>query len=200
MIGMPGSNNNKEAMLYYLFMMADGEVSNNEKKIFNTICKELEIDNDVKKEVIKKSKELVDDTSDILSIIIDEKIDERLVGYGGAVGLELLMAVAVATLSDVSNRIRMVWNLVNLGYSDSFFSDEEKKIVNYLVDKWSVNPEVYQELVDTADTILALEKQKEWIISTFPEGSTRNKRKRNVDKTIKQLLDDVKLTIEEAAM
>ena len=175
-------------------------MSKNEKKIFNTICKELNIDNDVKKEVIKKSKELVDDTSDILSIIIEEKIDERLVGYGGAVGLGLLMAVAAAILPDVSNRIRIVWNLVNIGYSDSVFSDEEKKIVNYLVDKWSVNPEVYQELVDTADTILALEKQKEWIVATFPEGSVRNKKKRNINTIIKQLQDDIKLTIDEFAM
>ena len=28
-----------EAALYYLYMMADGEVSDGEKKVFNLICK-----------------------------------------------------------------------------------------------------------------------------------------------------------------
>lgn len=181
---------NKEAMLYYLYMMADGEVSNNEKKIFNTICKELNIDSDKKKSVIKRCKELVDGTDDILNIIIREKIDEE----AGQVGVMFLH------FRDISSSARIIWNLINLGYADSAFSDEEKRIVNYLIDKWSVDPEVYQEFADTVDTILALEKQKEWIASTFPEDSARNKRKRNLDITIKQLQDDVKLTIDELAM
>ena len=34
-------------------MMADGAVSDNEKNVFSTICKELEIDSDAKDSLIK---------------------------------------------------------------------------------------------------------------------------------------------------
>lgn len=185
-----GSNGNAEIMLYYLYMMADGEVSPNEKKIFNTICKELNIDNDVKNSVIKKCKEVVDDIENIFNIIVREKIDEE----AGQVGFMFFH------FKSTSNTARIIWNLVNLGFADSVYSDEEKKIVNYLIDKWSINLELYQEFIDTADTILALTKQKEWIVSAFSEESVRNKRKRDIDKTIKQLLNDVKITIDELAL
>lgn len=184
---MFGGNRNEEAMLYYLYMMADGEVANNEEKIYDAICKELGIDNDEKKSVIEKCKEFVDGTSDIFDILVREKIDEQ-VGQGWF------------GLRDASSLAQIIWNLVNIGYADSIYSDEEEKIVSYLVDKWSISSQVYQELVDTADTMLALTKQREWIASTFSKGGIREKKEKDVDSEIKQLLDDIKLTIEELTM
>lgn len=184
---MFGTNRNEEAMLYYLYMMADGEVSYSEEKIFDTICNELNIDNDEKNSVIEKCKGLVEGTENVFSIIVREKIDDQ-VGQGWF------------GLRNASSIARIVWNLINLGFADSNYSDEEKRIVNYLVDKWSVDSAVYQELVDTADTMLALTKQKEWIALTFPKGSIRDKREKDVDVEVMQLLDDVKLTIEEITM
>ena len=184
---MLGSNRNEEATLYYLYMMADGDVSYSEEKLFDEICKELNIDFDGKNAVIVKCRELTTGKADVFSIMVREKIDEHA-GQG------------LFGLRDASGLARVIWNLVNLGYADSFYSDAEKKIVSYLVDKWSVCPEVYQELVDTADTMLALTKQKEWITSTFPKGSIRDKKEKEVDSEIKQLLEDVKLTIQELTM
>ena len=59
---------------------------------------------------------------------------------------------------------------------------------------------MYQELIDTADTMLALSKQKGWIVSAFPKGSARDKRKKAVNEEITRLMDDVKLTVEELTM
>ena len=59
---------------------------------------------------------------------------------------------------------------------------------------------IYQEFIDTADTMLALTKKKAWIASVFPQGSIRDKKEKEVDLTVKQLLDDVKLTIQELTM
>ena len=36
-----GKRESVEALLYYLYMMADGEVTYSEEKIFDTICKEF---------------------------------------------------------------------------------------------------------------------------------------------------------------
>ena len=184
---MFGINRKEEASLYYLYMMADGNVTEKEKKIFNSICKELDVDKDEKKEVIKKCKGLVNGSDKILSILVNEKLDEQ-VGHG------------IFGLQNASSLARIIWNLVNLGYADSFYSEEEKGIVNYLVDKWSVSLDVYQEFVDTADTILALTKQKEWLIVTFQKDQVRDKKERDINSKIKRLLEDVKLTIEEITM
>lgn len=181
------NNQSSEAALYYLYMMADGEVSCSEEKVFDAICKELSIDNDTKNSIIEKCKDLTNDTSDVFSIIVREKIEEQ-VGRGW-IGS-----------SKASYLARTIWNLVNLGYAGSIFSEEEKRIVNYLKDKWAIDLEVYQEFVDIADTMLALTKQKEWLVSTLPNGSERDEQEKDIDTKIMQLQDDVKLTINELRM
>lgn len=184
---MYGDNYNAEAILYYLYMMADGEVLYSEEKIFDKICKELYIDADMKNSVIRKCKNLAVGKSDIFGIILKENLAQQ-------VGEEWYGSKDDASLA------RVIWNLISLGYADSNYSSAEKMIVNYLVNKWSVKREVYQELVDIADTVLALSKQKEWVFSMFPVGYMRDKKENALDFEINKLLDDVKLTIQELAM
>lgn len=186
---MFGNNKNEEASLYYLYMMADGNVSYSEEKLFDSICKDLNLDDESKKEIINKCKELSRESSDLFSVMVRERIDEEAsngwMGFGRR---------------DASSLARIIWNLVNLGYADSKYSGEEKKIVKYLVDKWSISQEVIQEFVDTADTILALSKQKEWIATTYGKGNVRDKKEKEVDAQINEMLEDVKLTIKEITM
>ena len=42
----------KEAALYYLYMMADGKVSESEEELFSILCKECEIGDKEKQDVI----------------------------------------------------------------------------------------------------------------------------------------------------
>lgn len=181
------NNTTEEGKLYYLFMMADGEVAYSEEKIFNQICKELEIESETKEKIIENCKDKVKESKDLFSVIVREKIDEEAGSnwFG---------------LRDASSLARIIWNLIDLGYADSTYSDEEKKIVNYLVNKWSVDEEILQEFVDTADTMLALSKQKEWLLSVFPKGLERDKKEKQMDEQIKEMLEDVKLTISELTM
>lgn len=180
-------SSSKEAALYYLYMMADGGVTCGEEKIFDIICGDLGIDDAGKELIIEKCRELIGGIG-ISVMLIKEKADEQIGQrwYG--------------ELKDASSLARIIWNLINLGYADTFYSEEEQKIVNYLVDKWSVSPEIHQELLDTADTMLALTKQKEWIASTLSAGTVRTGKEEYIDSQIEQLLNDVKLTIEELTM
>lgn len=184
---MFGTGKKEEAMLYYLYMMSDGEVSYSEEKLFNEICKELELDEDDKHSAIDKCKEIAKNPKAAFDVIMSEKFDEQ-VGQGWF------------GLKDASTLARILWNLVNLGYADSCYSQEEKKIVNYLIEKWNVDKEVYQEMVDTSDTMLALTKQKEWVVSTFAKGSIRDEKEKKIDSEINTMLSDIKLTIEELTM
>lgn len=177
-----------EAMLYYLYMVADGEVSYGEEKIFEEICKGLRIKEPDQQKIIDECKKLLSSKTDVYEIIVNEEIDEKA------------SKKRFLGLKNDSRLARIVWNLVNLGYADEVYSDEERKIVHYLVEKWSVNRDVYQEFIDTADTMLALYKQKEWLKSNFQNGSFRDKKEKEIDIKVKQLMDDVKLTIEEITM
>lgn len=183
---MLGLDQSKEAMLYYLFMMSDGEVSGSEKKLFTKICKEMKMDAEERKAVIDNCEKSIEYYENAFDMITGEDIDDKVgrgsFGFGS---------------KDASELARIIWNLVDLGYADTDYSENEREIVNYLVEKWEIKTEVYQEMVDTAETILALVKQKEWLDSTFPEDSLRKKK---IDSEIKTMLSDIKLTIDELTM
>lgn len=177
----------EEAMLYYLYMMADGEITENEEKIFKKICRELKVMADNRKKIIKDCNEYVKGESSVFDVIKKEKIDERA-------------GIAWRVRKDDTSLARMIWNLINLGYADSVYSDEEKEIVNHLVEKWSVEKEVYQEFIDAADTILALNNQKKWIEETFSDDDILDIKEKNIDSEINKIIKDVHLTIEELTM
>lgn len=190
---MFGSDCKGEAVLYYLYMMADGEVSYSEEKIFDEICRKLSLDTDEKNSVIEECKDFTEKEKEIYKVILREEIDKR----AGQHEMGWMMPFGGGMLKNASDLARIIWNLIKLGYADTVYSEEEKEIVNYLVDKWDISVEVYQEMIDIADTILALTKHKEWIGKAFSKGSVRDRKEKNIDIEIQKLIDDVELTINE---
>lgn len=199
-------NSHAEAALYYLYMMSDGEVSPGEKKMFNTICKELCINDDDKKEIIDECTKLAREYTDILGAIVDKVINENgeVMWKDNSEGTSIFKVFGNLFTQGYVYKAKVLWNLVNLGYADKVYSEPEQRIVRYLIDKWfddrSVGMEIYQEFLDTADTILALTKQKEWIKQTFSDTNDEKKKEREISNEIKQLLSDVELSIEELTM
>lgn len=100
----------------------------------------------------------------------------------------------------MSELAQVIWNLVRLGYADSMYSAEEKEIVNYLMDKWSIAPEVYQEFIDTAETLLSLKQYKSWISTAYTKKKIAEEKKKSIENEMQMLLDDVQLTINELTM
>lgn len=67
-----------QAKLYYLYMLSDGEASDNEKKLFTTICKELSIYADEKKSIIKECKNIpFDNIFDEIKGLAGEPVEEK---------------------------------------------------------------------------------------------------------------------------
>ena len=172
----------EEAGLYYLFMMSDGKLSDNEERIFDDICKKMEMSENEKQAVISHCREVSRNFKSIAAVIARERLDDDL------------------RVLNKSARTIIVWNLVNLGYADDCYSDEEKNIVGYLVKEWNIPEAVYREMVDVADTMLALSKQRDWLIATYSEGNARDKKEKEIEAEIESLVSDVKVTIEEQTM
>ena len=175
----------KEALLYYLYMMCDGEVSYSEEITFNTICAELRIEDQEIEEIISECEGFVQGSGKIIEIIKREE-------------LETSVGRKWPGMMNATHCARIIWNLVNLGYSDTQYSENEKEIVSYLVDTWGVDRDVFQEMIDTSETILALIKQKEWVFERFAnEKSERDDRVKKIDLEIDKMVEDIKITISE---
>ena len=74
-----------EAMLYYLYIMSDGVVSKSEVKLFDSICEEMSLDEDEKKEAVDQCKLMTKHNDNIFDIIMANSIDSGAgKGYFGA--------------------------------------------------------------------------------------------------------------------
>ena len=172
-----------ETKLYYLYMLADGDISYSEEKIFEKICEENGVISVERNIIIENFETETKKNSDMFDVLIKEKLDEKIPNV-----------CFVDAVKDALARI--IWNLVNIGYADGLYSEEEKRIVKYLVNKWNIPEELYLEFTDVADTMLALEKQRKWIHETF-EGKELDNKEKEIDLCIKELLEEVKISINE---
>ncbi len=184
----------KEPMLYYLFMASDGTISYKEEKLFDVICKDLDIDEEEKQEIITECEEALREESvafnHIKTLIPSKKANSS---YG-------ISSMYPLRFFDSFNKDRIIWNLINLGYADSLYSKSEKEICDYLVNEWEYSPELYREFIDIADTMNTLEEYRKWLLSALPESAERDNKERAIDIDIKSLQKDVQITIKEATM
>lgn len=172
----------KEAALYYLYMMADGKVSESEEELFSILCKECEIGDKEKQDVISICGKYKDE-EDILEVIKRERLENNIVG-------EFLFF-------DKKEAARLVWNLINLGYADGYYSEDEKEIVTYIAEKSLLDKGIVREFTDIADTMLALTKQKKWADSVMENPEEKRRKKKELSRDITKLSESVKIIIDE---
>lgn len=181
-------NRREQAKLYYLYMMSDGEVSSNEKKLFNTICKELSLDADDKKQVIKECEKA--GKEGLMCIEILKKNEKEEYSYTE-------LSIDLNGYISEKDKTSILWNLVNLGYADSCFTNVEKEVVDYLCKYWEVEKSLHREMIDVAETILALEKKKAWVEEKFSESELKQTKIKQIKKDIKYVQETIKTTISE---
>lgn len=181
-----------EAKLYYIFMLADGESTNEEQKKFDEICMVLEVDKRIKNEIIKFcSTKMIGYSSNFQEIktIIEEVLninkDRNIFN----------LSIIDTFLSD--HKARIIWTMINLGYSDNDFTQIEKSIIAYLVDIFELENVLYSDMLDSADTILALTERKDWVKNQkWSYDKTHSELVRTDDK-IKQIYKNVQVNIDE---
>ncbi|MGE9883318.1 hypothetical protein [Blautia obeum] len=177
-----------QAKLYYLYMMSDGDVSDGEKKLFDKICKELYLDADDKKRIKQECAE-ISKNEGMTCIEVIEKNAEESYMYG-TLDIDLDKYV-----SD-DDKAKIIWNLVNLGYADTHFTIDEREVVDYLREYWEIPDNLYQEMIDVAETCLALEKHKLWI-EGLPDTDYKLEKMKQVKKDLKHVQETILTTISE---
>lgn len=177
-----------QAKLYYLYMMSDGDVSENEKKLFNSICKDLYLDADDKKEVLKECKNIASEDGMNCIEVLEKNADTDYIM--GDLDLDLSKYVTE------EDKAKILWNLINLGYSDEHFTTDEMEVVDFLREYWEIPDVLYNEMIDVAETCLALVKHKEWV-EKLPESEYKLNKIKQIKKDLKNTQENIKITISE---
>lgn len=183
-------NHRQQAKLYYLYMMSDGDISDNEKRLFNTICKKLQLDANDKKNIMAECKEITDEEGlNCIQVIRKNAKEPHIFG---------VLDIGLTGYASDKDKAIILWNLINLGYSDALYSSQEKETVDFLRKYWEIPESLYREMMDVAETCLALEKHKQWV-DTLPETEDKLKKLDQIKKDIKFTQETIETTISEIA-
>ena len=182
-------NNMEQAKLYYLYMMSDGEISKNEMKVFSLICEDLCLDEYDRNKVIRECKETIDKKC-LSCIEVLEKSAKNNFMYDD-------MYIGLSKYESEKDKASIMWNLVNLGYADKYFTHDEREVVEFIQEYWEIKDSLYQEMIDVAETILSLEEYKIWIEENVEESKSKQAKLAKIKKDIKFVQNTIKETISE---
>ncbi len=175
----------KQMKICFLFMCVDGEISTAETSyIDDIISKEDLSESDIEefqdfckemkpKVPFSKPKKAIDKIDKVLEEYTPDRIDETM-------------------------KAQTIWTLINLGYADGEYCKAEKKVVKHLVKRWEIDPVLVTEFNDTAETILALTKHKEWLQTTCRPYKGIEKTIYEIDRNIKSMFGNIEISISEA--
>lgn len=179
-----------QAVLYYLYMKADFEISAREAKLFNTICDKLELDESDKEDVIDRIKG-VSETHHLNCLELLKK-NSGLTQFG-------TLHLSLYKFEKNEEKATILWNLINLGYADTAYTNEEREVVDYLKKYWEIPDFLYQEMIDVVETCLALEEHQRWAES-LESSSYKDEKLNQIKRDLKQIQDSIKITIAEFAL
>lgn len=175
-----------------LFMEADGESSRAEMKYLDDIASKMDLSDSGRQEFQAFCGRLLLNPLNGDSSTVIQEID-RLLDQKASLGFWLHTINSSKTL-----QAQTIWTLINLGYADNEYSKAEKEVVKHLVERWEMDPTLISELTDTADTILALTKQKEWVQNAAKPYKEVSAIVEEIDQNIASMFANVETTIEEA--
>jgi hypothetical protein len=205
--------------IYGLFLLSDGKWTAEEELCLKNIAGQMELSCEEVEKTIQYCQGLPikeGDNAELIIQIIDEALGfpapEKTFGCSAskedaamtiAKGLLLKTSMIAGTIANQINwhvdlQTEVIWTLINLGYADAEYSEPEKKVVRHLVKVWNIKEEIVSEFVDTAETILLLTKQIEWLKSVGLSYEETKKRLETVEQQIQLMFDNIQATISEA--
>lgn len=182
------SNLLKELKIYYLYLHADGELSPKEKEMLNNII-----------EYEGMSGERGREFRAFCGQMVLEPLAEKPETVISAIDLVLGGSEFAGDFdTDKSLQADVIWTLINLGYADKEYSAAEKKVVDHLIERWEMDPILVDELNDTAETMLALTRQKDWLQTTSKPYEQIKSAIEEIDQNMDDLFSNMAVTISEA--
>lgn len=185
----------EQLKIYLLFMQADGDSSKSEMKYLEDIVSKMDLSDSGRQEFQAFLGQLLMKPLDKGSSSAIHEIEQLLGEKEENCNYDFLR---YSIDNNKMLQAQTIWTLINLGYADKEYSKPEKEIVNYLVERWEMDPALVFELNDTADTILALTSQKEWVKSTTKPYEEIDSIAREIEKNIAYMFKNIEISIAEA--
>lgn len=183
-------NQDYEVALYYLYMLSDGQLSLEEKDIFQGICSTLDPWRHSSEEIISYCNGLCSkslDKGSSFSKIKEMQLAENISRYYSSNDFGSSSYSSFGSSSYRGHLIDIIWNLIELGKSDGKYSIFEKQIVEYLVSQWGISEVIYKELLDCARTVDALENYKQWLAQSCDDESFALNEMKKLDNQLKEI-------------
>ena len=138
--------------IYYLLMMADGNVQKKEMQKFAAICKSCKISEDDQKAAIVYCEGNVSDDPARHTVNLNTELKKVI---------DALQENIFIKYCDFPSDLQplylsILWNLIDLGYADGTFSRKEQDVVETLAEAWKVSKYSLAELYDIAETVQLL--------------------------------------------
>ena len=184
----------QQLKICFLFMHADGESSPSVTKYLNNIVSKGNLSKESLQEfqAFCGQMTLKMSTGNSKTVIseIDELLGEKRSG---------LLSFAFGSIDGSKTmQAQTIWTLINLGYADSEYSEPEKQVVDHLIKRWEMDQILVAEFNDTANTILALTLQKQWVQNTSKPYTDINNIIQELDRNIASMFANVETSISEA--
>lgn len=189
----------RQLTMFYLFANADGKCSREEEKRLGSIAESFEAAQEDIQEIEEEVSRVCKGGSDIPA-----KIIVALDRYENDSSRSFYKTHSRYTMFSEwfmfydSDKLFSIWTMISLGYADTEYSENEKRIVKHLVEKWEIDSAIVSVMIDTAETMLALEAKKTWAKSSSMSYDEVNKIIADADADIKRLYHTVEVTISEA--
>lgn len=154
--------------IMYCMMLIDGNVSEEEEEKFCEIGLACDQDFDAcKKQLIDECNGVVQSESaqgiDFVSIasVDSEEYYDQIHDYVG----DLIKEENFYQTEGVRAKW-LIWNLLAIAYSEGDYSTNERRLMRYIAKKSGVDNTVLLEMEHTFSTLIAIEKEEEWLKSS----------------------------------
>ena len=184
------SGNDYEVALYYLFMLSDNKLTDDEMKLFKSICFRLDKE-DSYENIIDYCDSLGRASS--FTKLENEKIAEKLASYYDD-------SKSIDSKYSKGRLIEIIWNLIELGKSDCDYSEYEEHMILYLCDSWNISESIYKELLDCSRTIDSIELYREWVRETYSSSQGLFEEEKNIDNQLNLIQNMVSNSAKEFAI
>lgn len=184
----------QQLKIYFLFMYADGKASASKRRYVDDMIKKSDLSEEGMEDIRAYCKKISRKLFFRGSRAVIAEIDALL----GAIDPDSLDSETDMIVDSEALQALTVWTLIRLGYADSEYSKEEKKVVAHLVDRWRMDSLLIAEMNDTAETILALTLQKEWVQKTYGSHMYAANILQELDRNIASMYANMETSISEA--
>ncbi len=169
-------------MIIYYLMAVDGNIYQKEEEKFLSIGSDLdESFEDHQKTIVgacRKQMDKVIDPEDYYDVIQE--------GVGKAI-----QGSVPDQNSFITPRL-LIWDLLSVACSDGQYSEPERRLIKYVTRQLDIDKELFLEMETSIRTLLALEKEEEWIRTTNRPHLVKESLAREIENRKAVIFDSVR--------